>query len=98
MSDRISRRTWLRDVSAASAGSVLAGGAHSRAPAPQPDGTIVTRTSTSDVFVPPRGRSFMKFSVDFPEPPVTFEGYAFGFRVFTHEHTYSLSASHLAGL
>jgi len=99
---RISRRAWLKDVGAAGAGSVLAGHALSQASAAAqaaralpPNGTIVTRSSTSGVFVPPRGRSFMKFSFDFPEPSVAFEGYEFGFRVFTHENVYSLSADHL---
>ena len=31
-------------------------------------GDIVELYSTSEVFIPPRGRSFMKFSFDFPEP------------------------------
>src|SRR5262249_5026403 len=59
------------------------------------NGAIVPRTSTSGVFVPPRGRSFMKFSFDFPEPSVVFEGHEFGFRIFTHENTYGLSAPDL---
>jgi hypothetical protein len=93
------RRTWLKEVGAAGAGSMLARGPIARAaspaeqpPAPPPNGTIVARTSTSGVFVPPRGRSFQKFSFDFPEPSVAFAGYEFGFRVFTHENTYGLSA------
>ena len=55
------------------------------------DGAIVDRTSTSGVYVPPRGRGFQKLSFDFPEPSVVFNGYEFGFRVFTHENTYGLS-------
>ena len=99
------RRAWLKEVSAAGAGSVLAGAltrerlAAQAAPSPlpvQPDGAIIVKTSTSDVFVPPRGRGFQKFSFDFPEPSVAFDGYEFGFRVFTHENTYGLSASRLA--
>ena len=31
---------------------------------------VLPLTSTSEVHVPPRGRSFMKFSFDFPEPSV----------------------------
>ena len=99
----ISRRTWLKGVGAAGAGSVLAGGAFSRdadiaaqsARPSRPNGTIVPRKCTSDVFVPPRGRSFQKFSFDFPEPSVAFEGYEFSFRVFTHENIYALSAPQL---
>jgi hypothetical protein len=87
----ISRRTWLKDVGAASAGSVFVASAQTPRATP-PNGTIVPRTSTSDIFVPPRGRSFQKFSFDFPEPSVAYEGCEFGFRVFTHENTYSLSA------
>ena len=56
---------------------------------------MLPRTSTSGVFVPPRGRAFQKFSFDFAEPAVAFDGYEFGIRVFTHENTYSLSAPHL---
>ena len=33
--------------------------------------------STSDVFIPPRGDSFMKFSFDFPEPGVVFGAHRF---------------------
>ena len=87
----ISRRAWLKDVGAASAGSAFALSAQSARVTP-PNGTIVPRTSTSDIFVPPRGRSFQTFSFDLPEPSVAFEGYEFGFRVFTHENTYGLSA------
>ena len=101
----LSRRAWLKEVGAASAGSVLAGGTLSRdlaaagsaqasRPA-HPDGTVTANTSTSDVFVPPRGRSFQKFSFDVPEPSVAFDGYEFSLRVFTHENTYSLSPSRM---
>jgi len=104
--NRLTRRAWLKEVGAAGASSVLV----PRALAPEPvsaqsapaqqlaqsDGTIMPKTSTSDVFVPPRGRGFQKFSFDFPEPSVAFDGYEFGFRVFTHENTYGLSMSHLA--
>jgi hypothetical protein len=100
VSDALTRRAWLREVGAA--GSVLAGGtlAHAAplsqpAPPAQANGAVLTRTSTTDVFLPPRGRSFQKFSFDFPEPSVAFEGLEFGFRVFTHENIYGLSAPHL---
>src|SRR4029079_16902144 len=84
----ISRRDWLKDVGAVTAGYALAGQTRD-VPA---NGTIVPRTSTSEIFVPPRGRSFQKFSFDFPEPSVVFEGHEFSVRVFTHENTYALSA------
>jgi hypothetical protein len=50
---------------------------------------ILPLTSSSDVFVPPRGNSFFKFSFDFPEPSVSFGGLQFAFRVYTFENTYS---------
>lgn len=57
------------------------------------DGDIVDLTSTSGVFVPPRGRSFFKFSFDFPEPSVACGGLLLSFRVFTFENTYALDRS-----
>src|SRR5919201_2240876 len=92
----LTRGAWLEEVAARGAGAAIVGAsapahASDQAAADSPDGSIVARTSTSDVFVPPRGRSFQKFSFDFPEPSVQFGGYEFGFRVFTHENTYGLS-------
>ena len=89
---RRDRRTWLKEVGAAGAGAMIGGGA---APQGQSNGAIVVRTSTTGVYTPPRGRGFQKFSFDFPEPSVAFEGYEFSFRIFTHENTYSLSQDHL---
>jgi hypothetical protein len=71
------------------------------APAPAPlaistayaPGDIVELYSTSDVHIPPRGPSFMKFSFDFPEPGVVFGEHRFSFLVFTDENTYSLDRS-----
>jgi hypothetical protein len=54
---------------------------------------ILPLTSTSDVFTPPQGRSFFKFSFDFPEPSVAFENLQFSFRVYTLENTYAPDAS-----
>src|SRR4051812_34096096 len=51
-------------------------------------GDIVELTSTSEVFIPPRGRAFNKFSFDFPEPAVVFGDHRFGFLIFTEENTY----------
>ena len=96
----LTRRAWLKGVGVAAAGSAsyaftgapLPAESDAQAARPQlPDGTIVSKTSASDVFVPPRGRAFQKFSFDFPEPSVAFDGYEFGFRVFTHENTYGVS-------
>ncbi|HTK28681.1 MAG TPA: alpha-amylase family protein [Vicinamibacterales bacterium] len=85
------RRSWLKQAGAAGAGSLLAAAAHGQAALPAPrDGAILERTSTSGVFIPARGRSFQKFSFDFPEPSVALGGFEFGFRVFTHENIYGL--------
>src|SRR5215813_4440695 len=54
------------------------------------DGEITSLTSTSEVFIPPRGRGYMKFSFDFPEPVVQFGEHRFGFLVFTAENAYAL--------
>ena len=55
--------------------------------------SVLRLTSTSGVHVPPRGRSFMKFSFDFPEPSVETEGLSLGFLVFTYENAYGLDPS-----
>jgi hypothetical protein len=55
-----------------------------------PEGTILPLTSTSGVYIPPRGASFFKFSFDFPEPSVAFEGMLFSFRLYTFENAYGL--------
>src|SRR6266566_2613612 len=103
MIDPLSRRDWLKAMGAAGAGALvpppvnpgLAPGVStgvSTEPgvrAPQ----ILPLTSTSDVFVPPRGRAFQKFSFDFPEPSVDFAGLRFGFLVFSRENAYALDAS-----
>ena len=36
----------------------------------------------ADVYIPPRGASFMKFSFDFPEPAVAFGDHRFSFLIF----------------
>ena len=99
----LSRRDWLKTVGAvaatASAGQLVPTEPASAALAPvrpldvrslHAPGDIVELTSTSDVFIPPRGRSFMKFSFDFPEPAVVFGAHRFSFLVFTDENTYGL--------
>ena len=85
MPNRISRRNLLKTVGGASA-SLLLPDARSVETRPR----ILPLTSTSGVFIPPRGRSFLKFSFDFPEPSVEFEGLQFSFRVYTFENTYTL--------
>jgi hypothetical protein len=89
--DERTRREWLTDIGAIGAGSLLAGAAPVQSPVPAPaNGTLLALTSSSDVFIPPRGRAFQKFSFDFPEPAVAFEGLSFAFRVFTGENAYTL--------
>lgn len=108
MTDAFSRRDWIRTIGVAGAAGALARldtveAAEPATPlavaAPMPvrsiyaPGDIVELYSTSDVFIPPRGRSFMKFSFDFPEPGVVFGDHRFSFLVFTDENTYSLDRS-----
>ena len=104
MSDDLSRRDWLKTVGAVGAGAMVPLDALSvPAPAPGPisvaaqyaPGDIVELYSTSDVFIPPRGRSFMKFSFDFPEPAVVFGDHRFAFLVFTEENTYALDRARM---
>ena len=106
----ISRRDWLKTVGAVSAGALVPHDAlrvelpiDVTAPAPAPSsataahapGDIVDLTSTSEIFIPPRGRAYQKFSYDFPEPSVAFGDYTFGFNVFTDENTYGLDRAKL---
>ena len=99
MTEPISRREALKVLGAAGAGALVpprlidsspTHAALERAAVWHPPGEIVPLTSTSDVFVPPRGRAFMKFSFDFPEPSVAFGDLRFGFLVFTEENAYGL--------
>src|SRR5476649_1047453 len=108
MTDSFSRRDWIKTVGAAGAGALvpldgLAVDAAAPVPAPASSplpirtvyapGDIVELYSTSDVFIPPRGRSFQKFSFDFPEPGVVFGDHRFSFLIFTEENTYYLDRS-----
>jgi len=90
MLDDLTRRDWVKLVGAAGAGSLIA---PKMGAAPRHDPAILPLTSTSEVFVPGRGRTFQKFSFDFPEPSVEFGGYRFGFLVFTRENVYGLDAA-----
>jgi len=88
----LSRRDALKILGATSA-SALFGSPNEDlggAPGIEARTAILPLTSTSDVFVPPRGRAYDKFSFDFPEPSVPFEGYRFGVLVFTYENAYGL--------
>ena len=100
MSDDLTRREWMQLVGAAGTGSVLgANGAGGRLPAhghSLPEAAaervaeILPLSSTSEVFVPPRGRAYNKFSFDFPEPSVSYDGFRFGFLVFSRENAYAM--------
>lgn len=97
MSDKLSRREVLKGA-AATAALVAAEKLplHAQASgATTADGEIVDLVSTSGVFVPPRGQSFMKFSFDFPEPSVAFGGLLFSFRVFTFENAYVIDRAQM---
>ncbi|MEJ2009272.1 MAG: hypothetical protein P8Z30_14140 [Acidobacteriota bacterium] len=83
MSRKVSRRTALKTMGGAGVG-LLAASPGIGASAPP----ILPLNSTSGVFIPPRGRSFMKFSFDFPEPSVRFENLLISFRLYTFENTY----------
>ena len=90
MSEAISRRDWLKAMGVLSAGELLNVPAPLALPVP-----ILPLSSTSEVFVPPRGRAFQKFSFDFPEPSVAVAGLRFSVLVFTRENAYALDASAL---
>jgi hypothetical protein len=70
----------------ASAGAGNAGGTTPSAPRAE----VLPLTSTSEVFVPPRGRAFTKFSFDFPEPSVAYDGLRFAFIVFGRDNAYAM--------
>lgn len=107
MDDKISRRDLLKKTIGSVSSAALFHAApwskqlaatpadsNSVAPSGSPESpSILPLTTTSDVFVPPRGNSFFKFSFDFPEPSVVFENLQFSFRVFTFENTYAPDAS-----
>jgi hypothetical protein len=104
MSEELSRRDWLKAVGAAGAAASVPGHLIDAQPIEPPElvapkapapGDIVELYSTSDVFIPPRGRSFMKFSFDFPEPGVVFGDHRFSFLIYTDENTYSLDRSRM---
>ena len=101
MTGPLSRRDALKILGATSAGAFLDPRARAAAAAAlgaEPAGRtpagaladIEPLTSTSGVFVPPRGRAYDKFSFDFPEPSVAFAGYRFAVLVFTYENVYGL--------
>ena len=94
MAEDLTRRDWVKLVGAAGAGSLIAPHALARG-APRHDPSVLPLTSTSEVYVPGRGRTFQTFSFDFPEPSVSFGGYRFGFLVFSRENVYGLDAGRM---
>ncbi len=91
MTDDLSRREWMKIIGAAGAGSVIASDASAAAaPDTAVRAEILPLSSTSEVFVPPRGRGFNKFSFDFPEPSVAFDSLKFGFIVFGRDNAYAM--------
>src|SRR5205814_1312270 len=91
--DSFSRRDWLALLGAAGAGAVLPPGVSQAAPPGRPDAVpILPLTSTSEVYTPSHRRAFMRFRFEFPAPSIEFEGYRFGFLVFTRENAYGLDA------
>jgi hypothetical protein len=91
MSESMSRRELLQAAGAAAALPMAGRAVRAPAHGPIADDRVLALTSSSDVFVPPRGNAFQKFSFDFPEPSVEFEGLRLGFRVFSRENAYGLS-------
>src|SRR6476619_1163134 len=91
----LSRRDWVKTVGAASAGALVSSDVSLLVRTHHAPGDIVELTSTSEIFTPPRGRGFLKFSFDFPEPSVVFGDYRFGFLVFTDENTYGVDRTKL---
>jgi hypothetical protein len=100
----LTRRDALKTLGVVSAGAFLPPVTESATTPPDPpldaglaspDGTaqsleILPLSSTSEVFVPPRGNAFQKFSFDFPEPSVEFGGYRFSALLFTRENAYGM--------
>jgi hypothetical protein len=101
MTDSLSRRDALKALGAAgaalthsdAASQLIAPSFTSGATSPLP---VLPLTSTSEVFTPPRGRSYNTFSFDFPEPSVEFDGLRFGFIVFTTENAYALDPTKMS--
>jgi len=106
----LSRRDWLRTLGVAGVGALtpleklataawpgpkMAPGTALEVATLRAPGDIVELYSTSDVFTPARGRTWMKFSFDFPEPAIVFGDHRFSFLVFTDENTYGLDRSRM---
>ncbi|HZT73138.1 MAG TPA: hypothetical protein VE996_05775 [Terriglobales bacterium] len=90
--EELTRRDLLKAAAATGAGAWLEAATPAAARTLQAGAgaQIVPLNSTSDVYIPPRGRSFLKFSFDFPEPSVRFADLLFSFRLYTFENVYAL--------
>ena len=98
--DDLSRRDWIKTVGATSVGALL--------PLPEPQesaqpatrtamtATVVPNRSSTGVFLPPKGGGFMKWSFDTPEPSVAFQGFEFGFTIFSRENAYHLDLDRMS--
>jgi len=95
MSDSLSRRDLLKAAGLAGAAAALPAAGHGTSAGGAAQGRILPLTSTSEVFIPPRGNAFQKFSFDFPEPSVEFGGLRFGFLVFSRENAYAMNATRM---
>ena len=98
MTNPLSRRDVLKLLGAAGAGSLIpalpaGAGVPGAGAAPRGSVPIVPLTSSSDLILPPPGRTFQKFSFDLPEPSVELDGLRFAFLVFTRENAYAMDAS-----
>ncbi len=92
MPSPLSRRDALKALGLAGAAALQPPGPDTPA---RPAVPILPLVSTSEVYIPPRGRSFVKFSFDHPEPSVAFEGFTFGLMVFTRENAYGLDQARM---
>lgn len=106
---RISRRDFLKTGAVAGVSSLVPRGA-SGATAPvakkpadddsayagSSESEILPLTSSSGVYIPPRGESFFKFSYDFPEPALFVGGLQISFRIYTFENAYGLDQSSMS--
>ena len=84
------------DASAASAPVSETDARKSSSGASAGESEILPLTSSSGVYIPPRGESFFKFSYDFPEPSISIGGLQISFRVYTFENAYGLDQSNMS--
>src|SRR5580700_2477014 len=90
MGSKISRRELLVGAAGASCVPLTAVPAQTVARADTGARANAAAAADSGGIIPPLGRSFMKFSYDFPEPSVEFGGLRISFRLHTFENTYGL--------